>query len=47
MPFFPWLTVAAVAPTTQGGPPPPSPLVLVGAGALTAIVIEAVLATPW
>jgi hypothetical protein len=47
VPFFPWLTVAAVAPTTQGGPAPPSPLVLVGAGALTAIVIEAVLATPW
>jgi methylthioxylose transferase len=47
VPFFPWLTVAAVAPTTQGGPAPASPLVLVGAGAVTAIVIVAVLATPW
>jgi hypothetical protein len=47
LPFFPWLTVAAVAPTTQGGKIPPSPLLLVGVGAVTAIVIEAVLATPW
>jgi len=47
LPFFPWLTVAAVAPTAQGGPTPPGPLVLVGVGALTAVVIEAVLATPW
>jgi hypothetical protein len=47
LPFFPWLTVAAVAPTTQGGQEPPSPLLLVAVGALTAVVIEAVLATPW
>jgi hypothetical protein len=47
LPFFPWLTVAAIAPTTQGGPAPPSPILLVGLGALTAVVIETVLATPW
>lgn len=47
LPFFPWLTVAAVAPTEQGGPTAPSPLLLVAVGALTAIVVEAVLATPW
>jgi hypothetical protein len=47
LPFFPWLTVAAVAPERQGGEPPPTPLLLVAAGAVTAIVIEAVLATPW
>jgi hypothetical protein len=47
LPFFPWLTVAAVAPDTQGGETPRSPLLLVGVGALTAIVVEAVLATPW
>ncbi len=47
LPFFPWLTVATVAPQRQAGPPPPSPLLLVGVGALTAIVVEAVLATPW
>ena len=47
LPFFPWLTVAAVAPQRQAGPPPPSPLLLVAVGALTAIVVEAVLATPW
>ncbi len=47
LPFFPWLTVAAVAPRRQGGPPPESPLLLVGVGALTAIIVQAVLATPW
>ena len=47
LPFFPWLTVAAVAPKTQGGEPAPTPLLLVGFGSLTAIVVEAVLATPW
>ncbi|OLB80140.1 MAG: hypothetical protein AUI14_07755 [Actinobacteria bacterium 13_2_20CM_2_71_6] len=45
--FFPWLTVAAVAPERQGGEPVPAPLLLTGVGALVAIVIEAVLATPW
>ena len=47
LPFFPWLTVAAVAPVKQAGPPPPSPLLLVAVGALTAVIVEAVLATPW
>jgi hypothetical protein len=47
LPFFPWLTVAAVAPDTQGGPVPPSPLVLVAVGALSAIVVETVLSTPF
>lgn len=45
--FFPWLTVAAVAPERQGGPPPDVPLALVTAGAVTAVVIEAVLLTAW
>lgn len=47
LPFFPWLAVAAVAPAVQGGEAAPTPRFLVGVGALTAIVIEAVLATPW
>jgi methylthioxylose transferase len=47
MAFFPWLTIAVVAPEHPGGPIPPTPLKLVAAGALTAIVVEAVLATPW
>lgn len=47
LPFFPWLTVAAVAPQEQGGEPPPSPLLLVGFGAATAVIVEAVLATSW
>jgi hypothetical protein len=47
LPFFPWLTVAAVAPPVQGGDPAPTPRFLVGIGALTAIVVEATLATPW
>ena len=47
LPFFPWLTVAAVAPDTQGGPAPPSPSLLVAVGALSAIVVETVLATPF
>jgi hypothetical protein len=41
--FFPWLTVAAVAPRRQGGPPIPAPLLLVGAGAVVAVVIASVL----
>jgi hypothetical protein len=45
--FFPWLTVAAVAPERRAGPPVPAPLLLAGAGAITAVLIEAVLATPW
>jgi hypothetical protein len=44
--FFPWLTVGAVAPQRQAGPDLPAPLALAAFGALAAIVIEAVLATP-
>jgi hypothetical protein len=47
LPFFPWLMVAAVAPPVQGDAAPPTPVLLVAVGALTAVVIEAVLATPW
>ncbi len=47
LPYFPWLTIAVIAPEIQGGEPAPPPLLLVAAGALTAIVIEAVLLTPW
>lgn len=47
LPFFPWLTVAAIAPERQGGDPAQTPVVLVALGAATAIVIEAVLASPW
>lgn len=47
LPFFPWLTLAAVAPERQAGPPVPAPLLLTGLGAVVAIVVEAVLATPW
>ncbi len=47
LPFFPWLTVAAVAPPAQGGEPAPTPILLVAVGAVTAVVVEAVLATPW
>jgi hypothetical protein len=43
--FFPWLTVAAVAPQRQAGPPVPAPLLLVGAGAVEAVVLAAILAT--
>ncbi len=45
LPFFPWLTIAAVAPEERGGPIPPAPIVLTAAGAITAIIVEAVLAT--
>jgi hypothetical protein len=47
LPFFPWMTLAAVAPERQAGPPLPTPLLLVGLGAVVAVVVEAVLATPW
>ena len=47
LPFFPWLTVAAVAPEQQGGEDVPPQLSLVGVGAATAVIIEALLATPW
>ncbi len=47
LPYFPWLTIAAVAPERPGGDPVPAPLLLVGIGALSAMVLEAVLSTPW
>jgi len=47
LPFFPWLTVAAVAPDSQGGPAPASPSLLIAVGALSAIVVETALATPF
>ena len=47
LPFFPWLLVAAVAPEHRGAPPARTPLLLVGAGALTAVVLQAVLRSPW
>jgi hypothetical protein len=47
LPFFPWLTVAAVAPERQAGPVVPSPLLLTAIGAAVAVAIEALLATPW
>lgn len=47
MPFFPWLAVAAVAPSAQGGDDVATPRLLVAVGALTAIIIEAVLLTSW
>jgi hypothetical protein len=45
--FFPWLTIAVVAPQERGGPSPAPPLLLVAVAALTAIVVEALLTTPW
>jgi hypothetical protein len=47
LPFFPWLTVAAVAPERQAGPPVAAPLLLTALGAVVAVVVEAILATPW
>jgi hypothetical protein len=47
LPFFPWLTVAAVAPEEQGGPPVPTPILLAGVGALAGILIEALVNTPF
>jgi hypothetical protein len=47
LPFFPWLTVAAVAPERQAGSPVAAPLLLTGLGVVVAVVVEAVLATPW
>lgn len=41
--FFPWLTIAATAPERQAGPPPEAPLLLAGAGAISAIALAAVL----
>lgn len=45
--FLPWLTVAAVAPERPGGPPVRVPLLTALAGAVTAVVVQAVLLSPW
>jgi hypothetical protein len=47
LPFFPWLTVAAVAPETQGGPPVPTPTLLVAVGAVAGILVEALVNAPF
>ena len=47
VPYFPWLLVAAVAPERVGGALGRAPLLLAAVGALTAVVIEAVLRTAW
>lgn len=54
LPYYPWLLVAAVAPEvrpSRGDPHAPdsaaTPLLLVGLGVATAVVVEAVLRTPW
>ncbi|HEY7177055.1 MAG TPA: hypothetical protein VH442_19245 [Micromonosporaceae bacterium] len=47
LPFFPWLTIAALAPARPAGTAPPVPWPVVAGGALTAVIIEAVLSTPW
>ncbi len=47
LPYFPWLLVASVAPERRGGTPALTPLWLVGAGALGAVTLEAVLRTAW
>ncbi len=47
LPFFPWLLVAAVAPDRRGEPAGATPVLLVAAGALTAICLQAVLRSPW
>lgn len=49
LPFFPWLLVAAVAPERGQNPAgaAPTPLLLVAAGAASAILIEAAVQTPW
>jgi hypothetical protein len=39
--------VAAVAPPVQGDEAAPTPVLLVAVGASMAIIVEAVLATPW
>lgn len=47
LPFFPWLTIAAVAPERPGGTQATQPLLLTATGALTALVLSAVIARPW
>ncbi|WP_285664027.1 hypothetical protein [Actinorhabdospora filicis] len=47
LPFFPWLTLAATAPARPGGPPSPLPVGAAAVGAVTAVIVEAVLLSPW
>jgi methylthioxylose transferase len=47
LPFFPWLLVAAVAPEHRGEEAAPTPVLLVATGAVAAIVLQAVLRSPW
>lgn len=47
LPYFPWLLVPAVAPEIRGQPAGPVPLILVAIGALTGVVVEAILRSPW
>lgn len=49
LPFFPWLLVAAVAPEPGRDPATaaPTPLLLVVAGAASAVLIEATVRSPW
>lgn len=46
LPYFPWLLVAAVAPERVGGAPVRAPVLLAGAGALSAVLLETVLQAP-
>lgn len=45
LPYFPWLLVAAAAPQRRGDDPAPTPLVLVGVGAASAVLLAAGLQT--
>lgn len=45
--FFPWLTIAATAPSAPGGPPLPVPSRLVAMGGVAAVALAAVLISPW
>lgn len=48
LPFFPWLLVAAMAPEPgNDADSAPTPVLLIAIGALTAVVLEAVLRTAW
>lgn len=47
LPFFPWLTIAATAPRRPGGPPQPAPWRLVAGGSVAAVLIQALLISPW
>ena len=47
LPLFPWLIVAATAPPEPGGRPVPFPWMLTAVTAVSAIIIEAILISPW